>query len=72
MTATLVNDMHWERVGVFSTSDTYGNIARFMFEKEAATRNIEILSDVHVSPSTEDFTSALIEARQKGLLCLCF
>jgi ABC-type branched-subunit amino acid transport system substrate-binding protein/heme/copper-type cytochrome/quinol oxidase subunit 2 len=66
MTADLVELLHWERVGIFSTSDTNGNLAQFFFEQEAKLKRIEILSNIHVSPNTEDFSEYLREARHSG------
>jgi ABC-type branched-subunit amino acid transport system substrate-binding protein len=65
--ADLVEQLHWERVGVFSTSDTYGNLAKFFFEQEAKKKGLDILANIHFSPATEDFSEYLLHAKHMGV-----
>ena len=70
--ADIVELLHWERVGLFSTSDTYGNMAQFFFEQKAKENNIEILSNIHISPDTQDFSDILRESREHGARIFVF
>mmetsp|Transcript_24360 Transcript_24360/g.35740 ORF Transcript_24360/g.35740 Transcript_24360/m.35740 type:complete len:884 (-) Transcript_24360:202-2853(-) len=70
--ADFVQFLGWERVSVFSTSDTYGNMATFFFEKEAEEVGIKILSLHHMSRDTEDFSSHIEDAKKAGAKVFVF
>jgi ABC-type branched-subunit amino acid transport system substrate-binding protein len=70
--ADVVESFHWEHVAVFSTSDTYGNMAKFFFEQEAKSKHLHILSDIHISPNTENFDEYLDQVKRDGAKIFVF